>query len=70
MASEKQVLQTRNGVILEQVTLRDGSIAVSIASVVKRPLTPEVRNFGGVITAQQYFNEEVQRCTQAGIVNW
>lgn len=67
MASEREVLAVRNGVILEQVTLRDGNRAVAVAFLVKSRRTPRVRNFDDMITAQQYFNEEVQICSQVGI---
>jgi hypothetical protein len=66
MASEREVLAARNGVELEQVTLRDGNDVVAVAFVVKSRRTPEVPNFGDIIPAQQYFNEEVQRCARAG----
>jgi hypothetical protein len=46
MASEREVLAAKSGVILEQVTLRSGSGVVAVAFVVKSRRTPEVPNFG------------------------
>jgi hypothetical protein len=67
MASERKLLATKNGVVLEQVTLRDDNGVVAVTFFVKGRRTPEVPNFGDVIEAQQYFNEEVQRCAQPGV---
>jgi hypothetical protein len=69
MASERELLAAKNGVILEQVTLREDNRVVAVAFVVKSRRTPEMPNFGDIIAAQQYFNEEVQRCAQAGVGN-
>jgi hypothetical protein len=65
MASEREVLTAKNGVVLEQVTLRDGNVVVAVAFVVKSRRTPEVLNFIEIIAAQQHFNEEVQLCARA-----
>ena len=67
IASEREVLAAKSGVILEQVTLRNGNVVVAVAFVVKSRRTPEVPNFSDIIAAQQYFNEEVQRCAQASV---
>jgi hypothetical protein len=67
MATEREILAAKNGVVLEQVTLRSGNGVVAVAYVVKSKRAPEVPNFSDMITAQHYFNEEVQRCTQAGV---
>lgn len=63
MGSEREVLAVRNGVLLEQVTLRDDGRPVSVTFVVKSRRTLEVPKFSDVVTARQYFNEEVQRCS-------
>ena len=49
MASERELLAAKNGVRLEQVTLRDGNRVVAVAFVVKSRRTPEVPKFGATI---------------------
>lgn len=67
MATDREVLEARNGVVLEQVTLRDSNRVIDVAFVVKSRRTPEVPNFTDVIAARQYFNEEVQKCARDGV---
>jgi hypothetical protein len=60
MATESRVLKAKVGVTLTEHRLA-GTAAV--AYTVKSRRTPEVPNFDSLTAAEQYFVQEVERCS-------
>lgn len=67
VGSHREILASKNGVVLEQVTLYDGNVPIDSRFVVKSQRTPEIPSFGSIIEAQHHFDEEVQRSARNGI---
>jgi len=64
MATDKEVLRSKQGVMLTKVTLRSGSIPVDVAYVVANKRTKEAPNFHDEISAVRHFEAEVERAQQ------
>lgn len=64
MATDKQILRSKQGVTLTKVTLRSGSMPVDVVYVVASKRTSEAPNFHDEISAVRHFEAEVEQSRQ------